>query len=390
MNTILAVATQIVSAASNFIVFVLLSHLLSPSEFTGFSTALGLNMFASAIGEGGISLVAPHAISERSKAGNPNLAGAFLMIGIALYMAATMVGFFVWNVFATDLLDARWVAAYLIFFLPGLLVPSWAIVYAMDLSGFLVLVALRGSMIAAVWLSPGPLGLALAGCCFSASLCGLIPYLNRRQPSLLLPRCRDLSIAVDKVRTVFAARMMSFVVYASLPMLIGVIQGNLAASEFVAGERMKGVYATLFHPFIQTSYLRRFQASSHRHRTKWILHGLNIVACAGVLVANHLGIAQHLGEGIARVHELSVYLLAGTLATATAIELYLDVFPAGNMVVFRRAAIVQMAAFGVGLSLMGFWKFLSPGTALLLGETALLLAVALQRLPPRLFGNGRL
>lgn len=381
MNALLAVGAQLVMSGSNFLVFILLSRLLTAEEFAGFATAVGLNMLAFALAEAGISYVAPQTLADRSREGNGRVAGGFIAICCALYIAAVGLGYGAWNALSKDDLQPVWVAAYSVYFAPGLLVPSWATFWAMDRLAFVVFIGSRAAMVAAAWLLPAPAGLAVGGLVFSVVLAWLLPHLNRSADVVRWPHTGDLRTAAARVRTVLAARSMSYLAYSSLPMMISAISGNTAASDFVAGERIKALYSVIFQPIVQTAYLRQFLNSTMNEGTlRLVLQGGNLAVCLVGMLALHFGIAHLLGANIARVVELPVYIVAAAVAVATSIVLYLDVLPRGQSQVFHWAAMVQLVTFAVLLLLLRFAGLLSPAWVLLLGEVSFFLAVTVQTL----------
>lgn len=377
-RSLYAVLGQIALSASNYAVFLLLARRLPGGGFIEFSTAVGLNMLAFAVAEGGTSYVAPRELADRSDPHAGRMAGAFVAIGLALYIAATAAGYVLWNAVARDPLDAGWVAANTLYYAPTLLVPSWVTCWSMDRGGLAALVLARAAVVATVWAAPGAPALCIAGLFFLVFAGWFLSRLNRKEPVIARPDGAAVRAAARQLREVFAAKTMSYAVYCLLPLVVGVLRGNAAASGYVTGERLKSLYSTAFQPLIQTLYLWQFQPRSavpHGRRLVWALNLANLALFAAVLVGVRAGMLRLLGERFAEVAGAGAFAAAAAFAVATASLLYLHVFPSGWFSIFHRAALAQMAGFGVLFSLMAFFPSLEPAWVLCVGEALFFLTV---------------
>jgi hypothetical protein len=377
-RSLYAVLGQIFISASNYAVFVLLARRLPGDGFIGFSTAVGLNMLAFAVAEGGISYVAPRELADRSDPRSVRMAGAFVAISLALYLAATAAGFVLWTAGAPDPLDAVWVAADTLYYAPTLLVPSWVTCWSMDRGGLAALVLARAAVVAAAWAAPGAPALGMAGLFFLAFAGWFLSRLNREERVIACPDMGALRAAVRRLREVFAAKTMAYAVYCLLPLLVGAVRGNAAAAGYVTGERLKSLYSTAFQPLIQTLYLWQFQPRSAvpaGRRLVWTLNLANLAVFAAVLAGVRAGMLRLLGERFAEVAGIGAFAAAAALTVATASLLYLQVFPAGLFSIFHRAALVQMGGFGLLFCLMAFFPSLEPAWVLCGGEALFFLAV---------------
>lgn len=378
MKSLYAVAGQMALSASNYVVFVLLARLLSPDDFIAFSIAVGLNMLAYAVAEGGVSYVAPRELADRSDVRAGAMAGAFIAISAVLYMASMTVGYFLWNALSQDPLDVRWVLAYGLYFVPALLMPAWVTCWSMDRVSVAVLIIVRAAIVVAVYLQPGPLTLAVCGLVFLAFVVWLLVWLNRTEWVIGWVDSAAIRVAAQKLSEVFAAKTMSYAVYSLLPLVVGALRGNAAASIYVTGERVKSLYATVFQPLIMTVYLWQFQWAGHVERKRlviWVVNTVNLVVCVGLLFAIHAGLLELLGERFAVVAEMPAYVVAAGLSVTTASLLYFHVFPSGDYTLFRRASVGQLVTFGALFAGMVFFSGLSPAWVLCTGEAMLLVSV---------------
>ena len=378
MKSLYAVAGQMTLSASNYVVFVMLARLLSQDDFIAFSTAVGLNMLAYAVAEGGVSYVAPRELADRSDVRVGAMAGAFIAISAILYMASMIIGYFLWNTLSNDSLNVRWVIAYALYFIPALLMPAWVTCWVMERISMAALVIVRAAIVVAVYLLPTPLTLAMSGLVFLTFVVWLLIWRNRAERVVCWADRTSICVAARSLREVFAAKTMSYAVYSLLPLVVGALRGNAAASIYVTGERMKSLYATVFQPLIMTIYLWQFQSSGHVERKRLVIWGVatvNIVVCVGLLFAIHAGLLEMLGERFAVVAEMSAYLVAAGLSVATASLLYFHIFPSGDYTVFRRASVGQLVTFSVLFMAMAFFPRLSPAWVLCAGEAMLLVAV---------------
>jgi hypothetical protein len=383
MKSMYAVAGQMVLSASNYVVFVLLAQLLSPSDFVGFATAVGLNMLAYAVAEGGVSYVAPRELADQSNLRNGSLAGAFVAISMVLYVISLCIGYFLWNSLSKDQLDVRWVMAYAVYFGPAILIPAWVTCWSMDQLGLIALVIMRAAMLAAIYMVPSPESLAMGGVVFCAFVFCLLAWLNRIQRCIGWTDSQSIVVAGRHLREVFAAKTLSYTVYSLLPLVVGVLRGNAAAANYVTGERIKSLYATVFQPLIQSLYLWQFQSAVTANRRRLVILAINLgnlVVCTCLLVAIHTGTLELLGARFSTVEKMPMYAIAAALSVATTSLLYFVVFPSADYTVFRRASFVQFVTFG-GLFIGMAWAAdLSPAWVLCIGEAMLLAAVVGQLL----------
>lgn len=379
MSSMLAVMAQMALSASNYAVFVLLARLLDEPGFIAFSTAVGLNMLAYAIAEGGVSYVAPKALAERPDREAAPLAGSFVILSGALYVASMGLGYLLWNALAAEPLATDWVLAYAAFFLPALAMPAWATARAIDRVSVAGVALARVAMVLLVGFWPSTGALAAGGAGFALVVVWLLQRANRRRPTIGRPGRASLRTAMAGLREVFVARTMSYAVYALLPLLVGVLRGNAAAATYVTAERLKSLYATLFQPLIQSLYLWQFQragsADGKLRAAGWALQGLNLLVCAAAVAASANGLLGLLGARFAELPLPPVMWLAAGLSVATACLLHFHVFPGGQFGLFRRATVVQMLAFGATALALGLVAGLSPVWLLFAGEAALLAAV---------------
>ena len=378
MRSMYAVLGQMVLAASNYAVFVVFARKLDPEAFIAFSTAVGLNMLAWAIAEGGVSYVAPRELSTVANRRGGSMAGAFLTLSAGLYVVATVGGFFLWNFLADDALSGIWVAAYAAYVLPSLLIPSWVTCWSMDVIGLIAIMVARGIIVGAAVLAPGPATLGFSGLAFLGFVVWLLMWLNRREAIVGWADVRALRVAVQKLRDVFLAKTMSYAVYGLAPMIIGVSRGGFMASDYVTGERMKSLYSTLFQPVVQTVYLSQFQEGVTKQNKRILetsVHLTNILLGVALLLAVQAGALGIMGERFEAVVAVRVYLLAACLSVASAGMLYFRVFPSGDFRIFRRATVVQMTAFAVMFSVVSVRPDVPVAWILGVGEGALLVAL---------------
>lgn len=387
-KSIYAVMGQMTLSVSNYAVFVLFARLLPRDDFIGFSTAVGLNMLAYAVAEGGISYVAPRELADRSDLRTGSMAGAFIAISLVLYMASLAGGYHFWNAFSKAPLDIRWVTANTLYFVPTLFIPAWVTCWSMGRIGLAALIMVRAAMVVAIYLLPSALTLAAIGLVFLAFVGWLLAWLNREERVIGWTDGATIRVAARQLREVFVAKTMSYSVYCLLPLVVGALRGNAAASSYVTGERLKALYATLFQPLIQTVYLWQFQSSGnvvHKRLVIWMLNIGNLAVFAGMLVGIHAGLLPLLGDRFAEVADITCYAVAAGFSVATASLLYFHILPLGDYAVFHRASIAQMVTFAVLFAGMAFYSGLAPAWVLCAGEILFFLAV----LGQLLFRRGR-
>lgn len=386
MKSVLAVSTQITLSGSNYVVFMLMARWLDDSEFVAFSTAVGLNMLASALAEGGLSYVAPKALAGREPAQFAPLAGAFLIISISLYLVIMVGGSLLWNRLADQSLNTTWVLAYALFFAPVLWMPSWITCWFIDRPSFLVVLVTRASIMAAVAWWPNLNTLAVCGLVFGAQVLWLLQHRNRERSIVAFPDRAALREALVSLRAVFLARTMSYSMYAALPLIVGVMRGNAEAAIYVTAERLKALYATLFQPLIQTIYLSQFQSVSDRSRKLAVsigLHTVNLLVCGLALIAARFGWLDVLGQRFIDIAAFLSVWLAAAASVASACLLMLHIFPAGDYHLFRRAAVLQTLGFLCVSVMLWRWPQQSVVSLLLGGEAVLLVALSAQMLAHR-------
>lgn len=381
MKSVLAVVAQMALSGSNYAVFLIMARWLSEPAYVGFSTAVGLNMLAYALAEGGVSYVAPKTLAERDIASGATMAGAFIGISSALYFGAMAVGYMVWNALAPEPLQLQWVLGYAAFFAPALLMPAWITCKSIDKLAVAVVVTVRGAVVVAAFALPAVGTLYASGIIFTLLVAWLLVRGNTPVSVVTWPNRQSLTAALADLKQVFLARTISYAVYAALPLLVGIARGNDAAAAYITAERLKSLYATLFQPVIQSIYLWQFQGNAllkHKKRASISLHVLNICVCLIALITANEGWLDILGSRFSTAANSPIVWLASGASVASACLLLLRVFPNGNFNLFRRAAWVQMLGFAV----VSLWLLAEPDQTpnwlLLGGEVALLLAIVTQ------------
>ncbi len=394
-GAILAVAGQLILSVSNYAVFLLCARLLPREDFIGFSTAVGVNMFAAAVAEGGISYVAPRELSDRSSSRTGSVAGAFMTVSLALYVASLSVSYISWTVFSKDPLQPRWVAAYALYYAPVLMIPAWMTCWSMDGTRIAALAAARFAMVAAICLAPGPLTLGCAGLAFLVFVGWFLAWLGGDGRVLDWPDGEAFRVAVGRLREVFVVKTLSYATYCLMPLAVGALRGNAAASHYVTGERLKALYATMFQPLLQSIYLWQFQSSGNvvrRRQLIWALNMGNLVVFAGTLACIRAGLLPLLGERFDEVTGIGYFFTAAALSVTTTSLLYLHVFPSGRYRVFHRAGIGQAVAFVLLFLGMAFFPGMEPAWALCCAEAVFLVGIIIQSKAgfgiPRGYGSG--
>ncbi len=379
MKSMYAVVGQMLISASNYAIFMLLARLLSVSDFIAFSTAVGLNMLAYAIAEGGVSYVAPQELA-RDNVDTSALAGAFVSIVVTLYVITMIVGFFIWNSFSKDGLNGFWVLAYAIYFIPGLLLPVWITCWSINLFGIITLAVLRLGMVVTLYFYPYANTLIGTGFVFLVFTIVFIMWLNRYTIIISWATKSTLRMAFSYLQKVFLAKTLSYAAYALAPLIIGVVHGNVLASNYVIGERMKSLYTTVFQPVTQTLYLWQVQSTISKLYKRILFFGLNIIniiVCVSLLVAIDMGFLKLLGERFVEVENIDVYALAAFFSVATSLLLYFQVFPLGKYKYFRRATIIQMLTFIVLYIAFAVYPWILPAYVLFIAEVVIFIVICI-------------
>ena len=378
MKSLYAVVGQLFLSASNYGIFLLLAVQLSSDEFIAFSTAVGLNMLAYAIAEGGVSYVAPRELAAENKSITSPLAGAFVSISLALYVIVMIIGYFIWNTFSHDQLDSLWVCAYAVYFIPSLMIPSWVTCWTIDFVGVVALGLIRCGMVISIYLFPSTLMLAGSGIVFILFVIGFISRLNNRELIITWANRQSFKTAIKKLREVFMAKTITYAVYGLMPLIVGILQGNAMSSAYVTGERIKSLYATLFQPVIQTLYLWQVQTNVSKLYRRVLVLGVNVfnfLIFIALLWAVDNEWHHYVGTSFSSIDNISLFLVAGFLSVVTSSLLYFFVFPLGNFKCFRRATIVQMFSFLISYTLMAFYESPLPVYILCIGEGIFFIAV---------------
>lgn len=381
MNSIHAVMVQLVISGSNYAIFLIMARLLDQPEFLGFSTAVGLNMFAFALAEAGISYVAPKSIENRADNLGAQIAGAFITISIVFYVSALLFGYLVWNLLALDSLQLQWVICYAIYFSPVLIVPAWALNSSVDKTVTTVVFIARTMMIVAVWYFPSATTLLGLGIAAFALAMWVVMRVNMLRIVVNRPNYISIKIALNEIKHVFLARTTSYAAYSAMPLLVGIFRDNNSVALYITAERMKSLYAAIFQPIIQSFYFWRFRSEKSdmlKKRINLFIQLLNIGLCATIVVAGKFGWLNIFGERLVATVTSSVVWLAAAFSVSSACILYLYVFPCGKFALFRRATYFQL----IGFALTGVWLINDTSqvsTWLLFGgELALLFAILMQ------------
>lgn len=381
MKSFYAVIGQMILSASNYLVFLIFTVILSENDFIDFSTAVALNILAYAVAEGGISFVAPREVSKKEKT-KAILSGGFIFVGIFLYVFSLIIGFNLWNLFSKDNLNIYWVVSYVFYFLPVLIIPSWLTCWSIDYKKLIVLTITRGLSIVLIYFIPTSFGLFISGSLFLVFMFYFINWLNKDEIILKLPNLKSINVAKNMIMEVFVSKTSSYVVYSLIPLVVSSIYGNKISSLYIIGERIKSMYSTLFQPLIQTIYLsiNKNKKDKKNNILPYLIALINIIiTLILVYIIYNYGVS-FFGERFNSVPNLSIYVISASLSILTACLLYFKVLPKGNYKLFRIATYFQMSTFIFLFILMKFNNFLRPETVLLFGELSILLIVSVQLL----------
>lgn len=376
MKSIYAVFGQMTLAGSNYLVFLIFTTLISKEEFIAFSTAVGLNMFAYAIAEGGVSYVAPREINLKSTT-RGNLTGAFIVLSLALYFVSLIFGFFLWNLFSKDDLNLLWVMAYASYFLSVIIIPSWVTCWTIDIKGASYIALARGLTILVIFIYPSWLSLFLTGVFFNLFVIWFLTWLNRSIVVISFPNKRGIFTGIRKLKEVFIPKTSSYAVYSLIPLVVAAIFGNYVSSLYVLGERIKSMYSTLFQPLIQIVYLSFFQKNNIL-KGKVLTFGviiLNFTVLFVLILLVKSGFVKSLGGQFVSLKNVMIYCYAAACSVFTAILLYFYVLPKGNYYILRRSTYVQLISFILMFFVMYYNNKILPEYVLLIGELIIFVAV---------------
>jgi hypothetical protein len=374
MNSFYAVIGQISLSGSNYLVFLIFTFILPEFVFVEFSTAVGLNILAYAVAEGGVSYVAPKEISKKKKT-KSLLAGGFILISISLYLVSLVIGYNIWNVVSADKLSLSWVLSYMVYFFPVLLIPSWLTCWAIDFKSLFILLIFKAISVLFVFLYPGSFALFLNGFLFLIFTLYFIFRLNSQNVILSFPTRVSFFVARDKIMEVFVSKTSSYSVYSLMPMVVAGIYGNTFSSYYILGERIKSLYSTLFQPLIQTVYLSINDGTKKSliyNKLPYLILIINFVLTLSIILLIFYKKVDFLGERFNSVPNLFIYVLASGISVFTSCFLYFNVLPNGLYRIFRVSTYFQMLIFLILYMSMYLSSDMLPSFALLIGEVSML------------------
>lgn len=379
MKSLLAVALQLFGSAVNYAVFIIVARHADAAAFIAFSTAVGLNMFAFALAEGGISYIAPREIETGDGAARARLSLVFLTVTIALYAITMALGYIIWNSLGDAPLHAGWVLAYALNFSPMLLLPAWLTQLSVTWLVVAVYALARVALLAWLAVAPGIDTLTQTGAVNLLLAIAILAWLDRGGRLLRPFRSADLQRARTAALGVIGMKSLSYAVYGALPMAIGILIGNAAAAVFVAGERLKALYATAFRPLVQTLYLRACRtgapAGSLWRRAGPGLLALNIAAGVVAWVTFDPLVGWMYGGNVVPGAALRLFLVAAVLSVGGSILLFFLVLPLGRYRSFTRALAWQTFVLVVATVIFAAGQAGATGAILVSGEAALLIAL---------------
>jgi hypothetical protein len=377
MNSFYAVIGQITLSGSNYLVFIIFTILLPGLEFVDFSTAVALNILAYAIAEGGVSYVAPKEISKKNNT-KAILSGGFIIISISLYLISLVIGFNIWNFISEDNLSWGWVLAYMVYFFPVLLIPSWLTCWAIDFKSLAILLFFKGVSVLFVYIYPGRFELFLNGLLFLLFTFYFLKRLNNQNVIITFPTRVSVIVAKDKIMEVFVSKTSSYAIYSLMPMVVAGIYGNTVSSYYIIGERMKSLYSTIFQPLIQTVYLSINDGSkkiSIYNKLPYLILLANCLLSLSFILLIFYNKIDFLGERFNLVPNLFIYILASGISVFTSCLLYFKVLPTGKYSIFRKSTYFQMCVFILLYIFMYKSSYLPPSYVLLIGESSILFII---------------
>ncbi len=380
MRSAYAVYCQIFVSAINFIIFLVFTNNLSPDQFVLFSTAVGLSVLAYAVAEGGISYVAPKALSNNDYKGDTaKLAGAFISISIIIYTFTTLVGYYLWGALSNDPLSAIWVVCYVCYFFPVMILPSWATFKSIKLPEVMLLTLTRLGGVAYLWIVTSYISLACVAL-FNGLISLIIIYrINNTTRSVALPSHVEIKASLGYLKEVFLSKTLAYSIYSLLPLVIAAAYGNSASAIYVLGERLKSMYTTIVQPIIQIVYLK-FCGDNAFFQSKMLIGivsmlSFNFVLVLTVYLAFRFEVVFYFFERFRDIGEYYYYILAAFTSVSSAVILYFYILPNSMLKVFRASTFMQVIVFILLFAIMTSTNALSPALVLFLGELALLMSI---------------
>lgn len=379
MKSLLAVALQLFGSAVNYAVFIIVVRSADAATFVAFSTAVGLNMFAFALAEGGISYIAPREIEKHDAQGRARLSAVFLAVIVLLYAAALCVGLLTWNGLAEQALDTGWVLAYALYFSPMLLLPAWLTQLTMNGPALVAYALVRLALVGWLWMSPDLRTMIWLGVANLLLGITMLVWLDERGRLLRRFGVDDLHNARRAALGVVGMKTVSYAIYGALPMLLGILVGNATAAVFVAGERLKALYATAFRPLVQTLYLRACRIGSPPgvlwRRAGIPLLGLNLLVGGAIWLAFDPLIGLLFADNVPATAAMRLFLIAALLSVAGSILLFFLILPHDKYRAFAGALGLQAFVLVIATATIALTEPGATGLILVLGEAALLLAL---------------
>ena len=243
-STLYSVIMQILISASNFILFFMLASVLNKLDFIFFSSAVSISIMAYAIAESGISYIAPKILSK-----NKLLRGvvntSFIFISVIMYLLFSIIFYVFWNMFAEVQLQFIWIAAYFLYFLPVMLIPSWSTCWYAKLSDLILIALTRVAILVVIFINPSVESLYFSSGMYLIFILLFLRWVNSRVAMFRLPKMKHIVFVLAKLKHVFFPKTTTYFIYSSIPFFVSATFGAYESAMYLLGERLKSSYSTL-------------------------------------------------------------------------------------------------------------------------------------------------
>ncbi len=343
MRQLLAVVFQLTIAASNYGILIAFAHTLPDSDFLLLTSAVGINMIAYAIAEGGISYTAPKETSILQKKNRARLSSAYISISIGLYFTTLTLAYLSWNLFSQSNASLTWLIAYISAFAPTLISPAWLIQDGITIKLTFAHGIARAIPIALILHTPTKQSLLIGGLACIGFSTAMTLNLTRKRDLLAIPTPQDFKHAAASLKSVFASKTISFALVGSIPLMINIYCGTNASSIYILGERLRSLYVSITQPITQTLFLYLCRNPKIKRAPITIILQISNLALTTACLLSCEEIDASLTDGKLGAAAY-LYILAGGIATANSITILVHVLPNRLYHLFSKSTLVQSTA----------------------------------------------
>ncbi len=325
-----------------------------------------------ALSESPIHLIAPKKLA--SSKNRPRYLLSFLIISSILYLSASIIFYFFWDLINTNSLNFNWVISYMIFFLPTILMTSWFTCWIINFKYAFIIIFFRYVSLLFIIYFESLFYLFLSSSLYLILIIIFLFYIKSKK-EIKNPTLEIIKKSLYDLKIIFTSKSFSYLSFSITPIILSVSYSNEISSLYVAGERLKNFFTTLFTPIIQFFYLSFSKnLKLNNNIIVAILFSINIIFLIFLLFVVKLNFFKQFNI-FSQVSEIELYIFSAFFSVASAIISYLIIIQHKLYSIYTDSLNFQTIVILILLILIYFYAVITPSQFIFIIELVFLISL---------------